>query len=195
MNPIYETGKGHGIGHSLDSFKSRFVDICEEHLKDRKAKSFAFIFYKPENQEIIEILHNPGALMQLDRISGKTLSVFYFQGFNQALQESFNDVFLKAFKINNCHNLPFILFFNVVDSEVTNIEVIELQQQDRMFAFDELRREIEKYSNGLNQLPGQYEKPEVSKMGKITGTVSNIALDKFIEWLMTKGIEKLSQYM
>ena len=45
MFPIFEQGKGQGIGFSFDRFLKRFISICKEHLENGRAKSFAFILY------------------------------------------------------------------------------------------------------------------------------------------------------
>ena len=45
MFPIFQQGKGQGIGFSFDRFLKRFISICKEHLENGRAKSFAFILY------------------------------------------------------------------------------------------------------------------------------------------------------
>src|SRR5690606_3551924 len=138
MVPIFEQGHGQGIGHSLDSFLKRFIEICEEHLKNGRASSFAFILYDFYDQHIRDILKNQGGFTQLDRLSGNDISVFYLNSSERKLFKNFNEIFLGAFEIENEYSLPFVLFFNIETREVSNVEIIELEQTDPMFAFKEL---------------------------------------------------------
>jgi hypothetical protein len=52
MIPIYEQGKGNGIGLSTSSFSERFEKLCAEHLQTKRAKAFAFIFYDFEDVDL-----------------------------------------------------------------------------------------------------------------------------------------------
>jgi hypothetical protein len=45
MIPIYEQGKGQGIGYDFNDFLRRFIAICEEHKRDQRARAFAFFLY------------------------------------------------------------------------------------------------------------------------------------------------------
>ena len=45
MIPIYEGSSGRGVGHTFSSFRRRFDQICQEHLAEKRAQAFAFIFY------------------------------------------------------------------------------------------------------------------------------------------------------
>ena len=37
MNPIFEQGNGQGIGYGYDRFLNNFLEICNDHLKTKRA--------------------------------------------------------------------------------------------------------------------------------------------------------------
>ncbi len=195
MVPIFEQGHGQGIGYSFDSFLKRFIDICEEHLDDGRAKAFAFLLYGFQDQQIKDILKKQGGFAQLDRLSGKDLSIFYLHTDNRRLLKAFNEIFLGAFEIESTYQRPFVLFFKVADREVTDVRVVELEQTDLLFAFKELYDIIEIYiartkDNSVIEIDAK-----TNKLTEFLHTVKKIALDKFIKWFIDKGTETVNQYI
>lgn len=187
MIPIFEQGQGQGIGHSFDSFIRKFTDICEDHLRTGRARAFAFILYDFHDEQIREILKAQGGFARLDRLSGHNLSVFYLHSDNHQLFQTFNDIFLGAFDIQQIANLPFVLFFKVVEREVTDIEIVELEQNNLMFAFQELYSTIENY---INESDEQLE-PKTNKLIQFVNRVKKISVDKLIKWTLDKGLEQV----
>ena len=59
------------------SFK-KLEEICVNHLADGRGKLFAFIIPNIINNELIESLRTEDFMRSLDVISGKKLSIFYF---------------------------------------------------------------------------------------------------------------------
>jgi len=195
MVPIFEQGQGQGIGYSFNSFLRRFIDICEEHLETGRAKAFAFLLYDFQNQHIKDILKNKGGFAQLDRLSGNNLSLFYLDSDNRRLVKAFNEIFLGAFEIKNGYQLPFVLFFTVADREVTNIEIVELEQTDLMFSFKELYDITNNYIAKVKDRSIEKIRPKANKITEYLQTVKKIAVDKLIKWIMDKGAEKASEYI
>lgn len=56
MIPVFEQGKGQGIGHTYNYFLNHFLEICNDHIENNRAKSFAFILYDFHNEHIRTIL-------------------------------------------------------------------------------------------------------------------------------------------
>lgn len=195
MVPIFEQGYGQGIGYMFDSFLKRFIDICEEHLETGRAKAFAFLLYDFQNQHIKDILKNQGGFAQLDRLSGNDLSLFYLHSDNRRLVKAFNDIFLGAFEIKNGYQLPFVLFFTVADQEVTNIEIVELEQTDLMFSFKELYDITNNYIAKVKDSSIEKIRPKANKITEYLQSVKKIAVEKLIKWIIDKGAEKASEYI
>lgn len=145
MTPIYEQGSGNGIGHGLSSFLRRFDEICAEHLSKGRAKSFAFIFYDFTDQAIREILKNQGVFAQLDRLSGKDLSVFYLHAGTKATVEAFNAHFFSTLGIEGRATLPCVVFFRVREGAIEDIEIAQLESTDLVHGFSELYGAIQQY--------------------------------------------------
>lgn len=145
MIPIYEQGSGNGIGHGLESFLTRFDEICAEHLKQGRARSFAFIFYDFTDQALRRILKNQGVFAQLDRLSGNELSIFYLHAGTHASVEAFNRHFFSALEIEGQASLPCVVFFRVRDGAIEDVEIAQLESADLIHGFSELYGAIERY--------------------------------------------------
>lgn len=190
MIPIYEQGKGDGIGHSFESFVTRFIDICNEHLTDKRARAFAFLLYDFNDSQIRKILKSQGGFAKLDRLSGKDLSLFYLHSSDQRLVKMFNQVFLSAFEVDRQKNkLPVIIFFKISNNEVSDLSIVELEQSNLMFAFNELYEIIENYIDRLDNKTIAPIQPRINRAKKLLGSAGKVAFEKFIEWLMTKAAE------
>ncbi|NIK02188.1 hypothetical protein ACCP99_13525 [Xanthomonas sp. NCPPB 3443] len=145
MIPIFEQGSGNGIGHGLQSFLRRFDEICVEHLAKGRAKSFAFIFYDFTDQAIREVLKNQGVFAQLDRLSGKELSVFYLHAGTKAAVDAFNAHFFDALGIKDQATLPCVVFFRLQEGAVEDVEIAQLENADLVHGFHELYGAIQQY--------------------------------------------------
>jgi hypothetical protein len=160
MNPVYEHGHGNGIGHELESFLERFDVICLEHLRNKRAKAFAFIFYDFKDRELRKILKNLGVFAQLDRLAGDELSVFYLHTGARATIESFNTSFLSKLEVEDKATPPCVVFFRVSKGKIEDITVVQLDAADLVHGFHELygviesylRKEKYSYSLGLHSL-------------------------------------------
>lgn len=156
MIPIYEQGSGNGIGHGLQSFLGRLDEICAEHLAKGRAKSFAFIFYDFTDQAIRKILKNQGVFAQLDRLSGKELSVFYLHAGTKAAVEAFNAHFFSALGIQGQAEPPCVVFFRVQNGAVEDVIIAQLESADLVHGFHELYGAIQQY---LSESPAASMEP------------------------------------
>jgi hypothetical protein len=186
MIPVYEQGHQQGIGHGYESFLRSFIEICQNHLKNGRAKSFAFILYDFQDKQIKDILKSQGGFARLDRLSGSELSVFYIHSDNKKLVKAFNHIFVGAFEIKNTAQLPCVLFFKMDDGDVEDLEIVELEQTDKMFAFEELYSTVESYLKNSKKLP----KPKKNKLTEFFGDVKKITVEEFIKWIIAQGLEK-----
>lgn len=144
MFPIQEQGDGKGIGHSLDSFRKRFDEICEEHLATGRAATFAFIFYDLTDGSLKRILKDDGVFTKLDRLSGNRLSLFYLH--NPSSRESvelFNQEFQDRLGISSSG--PCVVFFRVGSEGVTDISVRAISSTNVMHGFHEIYEIVADY--------------------------------------------------
>jgi hypothetical protein len=145
MIPIYEQGGGRGHGHSLDTFIDRFDQICKEHAETRRTKAFAFIFYDFQNQAMRRILKDEGVFAQLDRLSGKELSIFYLHSGTAHAVKQFNEAFTKQLELTEEVSPPCVVFFRLRKDKLTDVSVAELDSRDLIHSFKELYDVIEQY--------------------------------------------------
>lgn len=145
MYPIQEQGSGQGIGHSLDTFFDRFDSICEEHLAQKRAKAFAFIFYDFADGSLRRILKDKGVFTRLDRLAGTELSIFYLHQGTADAVESFNSILLTALNLGGKAKPPCVVFFKVNEGGVKDIMVAQLDSTDIIHGFNELYETIGRY--------------------------------------------------
>lgn len=102
---------------------------------------------------------------------------------SQKLNSHFNETFKYVFEIEDSVNLPFVLFvkFDGEINEIENLKISELEQDNPMFAFNELYETIETYvaqlendsidiltkKNKLTQLLGKYKRMAVDEFIKL----------------------------
>lgn len=153
MYPIQEQGHKRGIGHSLDSFLKRFDEICKEHLKEGRAKAFAFIFYDFKDNALRRILKDQRVFAELDRLSGRDLTVFYLHAGEREAVNKFNTEFLTKLNIAQKATLPCVVFFRAKGDRIEDVAIAQLDHADLIHGFHELYSEIKKYTEaGLDQV-------------------------------------------
>jgi hypothetical protein len=145
MVPIFEQGKGKGIGHNVSTFFERFDELCREHLRLKRAKAFAFIFYSFQDQALRKILKDEGAFVQLDRLSGDRLSIFYLHSDHEGRISFFNTHFLSKLGILGEAAPPCVVFFKLEDDKISDISVAQLDSANLIHGLHELYTIIEDY--------------------------------------------------
>jgi len=193
MIPIYEQGKSKGIGHSYETFTKRFLEICNQKKSKGEASRFAFILYDFKSSAIKKILKSQGGFARLDRLSGKYLSIFYLHSNKPETVKHFNKVFHKAFGVREDIDYPFVLVFDVVNDEVENIEIVSLEQDNLLFAFEELYSIIKNYKNRI--VSSKQSKPTTSKFSKVFDLTpkdyKKIAVTEFVKLIFKGAYEQI----
>lgn len=166
MIPIYEQGTGHGMGHSLDSFSVRFELLCQEHLREGRARAFAFVFYDFYDDELRNILRDQGVFTQLDRLTSNDLSVFYLHSGRRQAVAQFNAEFKRRLGVDSDVNLPCVVFFRLKGGKIEDVTIAELESANLIHGFYELYGIIERYISGsLGDMPGEPKYLRLIKSG------------------------------
>jgi len=142
MVPIFEQGDGRGIGLTLEGFSERFDQICAEHLKAKRAASFALIFYDFRDRSFRQVIDDLGVFAELDRLTGKKMSLFYLHTSSRKGTEAFNDRFLARLGVEGT-TLPCVAFFKFRKNEMQDLEVVCLDQANLIHGFNELYGVVE----------------------------------------------------
>lgn len=154
MNPIYEQGKGEGIGYDVADFHRRFEKICEDHLNTHRAKAFAFIFYDFGDKDLRRVLKKLGVFAELDRLSRKELSVFYLHtSSSKRTVLEFNKEFLHKLGVQDAVP-PCVVFFRLLENGIGDVAVAQLNNAGLVLGFHELYRVIAEYAqHGSARVP------------------------------------------
>lgn len=148
MIPIYEQGGGRGIGHGSDGFLRRFRQILQEHVDAERAKAFAFLFYDFNDHIFKKVLKDQGVFVELDRLSGNNLSLFYLHAGGRKVVNDFNKTFLSKLGIDKQVNLPCVVFFKFNKGKIENVFAVQLENTNLIHGFKELYDVIQRYIDG-----------------------------------------------
>ena len=154
MIPIYEQGDGRGIGHGLESFLARFDEICAEHVREHRARAFAFIFYDFQDDALKKILKDQGVFTMLDRLAGNELSVFFFHAPRtiQRLRD-FNRTFLSKLGVDDGVHPPCVVSFGVREGAIHDVTVAQLDHANILHGFHELYEVLQRYITESDAAP------------------------------------------
>ena len=142
MIPIYQHDDKGKIGYSFDSFQQKFIKICEEHKKQRRALAFAFILYDFTQPQIRKVLDDRDYWRALDKVSGKTLTIFSFHSppwiiegkygldSNEDPTTQTNLIIGRYFGIDGVISFPSLLFFQVESGEVIDHLFVRVHEQE-----------------------------------------------------------------
>lgn len=132
MIPIFEQVSGKGQGLSHDDFKKRFKEICEEHLREKRARIFSFVFYDMTHDTVREALRGAEGFRRLDETSGKDVSLFYLH--DSAVERywnEFNQRFLKALNIKGQAEPPCMVVFKFEDGSFVDGMIFALDYENK----------------------------------------------------------------
>lgn len=174
MFTIYLDGKGGaratGLGYS--DFVEAFEQICQEHVRDRRARAFAFVFYDMLDGPVRRALKSARGFEILNAETGKDMTLFYLHA---AAAEShagaFNHRFMQALNVEDQVTAPCIVFFRVTGDEINDISFrhIDEQTEEEHLIIEALRRDIAEYTAGMNA------EGDVSALTKAAGWLSKTA--------------------
>ncbi|MBU1417367.1 MAG: hypothetical protein KKI15_02660 [Proteobacteria bacterium] len=149
-----------------DEFKDYLLNTCINHKASGRALAFAFIVYDLNNPQISKVLKDQDYWDALNNLSGKYLSVFYFdkpktrrrnyspcRNSNMfeymtscgtvSTPQTVNEFIRKTFNVQNSLREPFVIFFQTEEDTIIQSFIVELQKEKIESAFLELKKHIE----------------------------------------------------
>lgn len=189
MNPIFTSENERNLkGYWYDEFISHFDSICREHLNTGRAKKFAFILYD-FHSPTHEVLQNHGVFTELDRLSGKNITVFYLDGqlgknrnSQTRLFRNMNEVLLDLTG-EQIRSIPFMVFFDFKDDDISNLKCYTIRE-DEKFILNDLTIAVEKE---LKSIEGESTNEKSSIISGLLKETPKILYTEFIK-LIFKGI-------
>jgi hypothetical protein len=153
MYTIFLQGADRGVGMGYDEFVEEFEHICSEHVKNGKARAFAFIFYDMLNGTVRNALRQERGFEILNNASGKEITLFYLH--SDALTtraKEFNERFLVTLNSEHQIHPPCIVFFRIHGADIEDIAFhsIDAQTREPHLVVEELRRYISGYIDEMN---------------------------------------------
>ncbi len=185
MIPIFEQREGRGQGLDYREFKFRFREICEEHLREKRARIFAFVFYNMTHGIVLDALRGAEGFKRLDETSGKDVSLFYLH--NQAVDNysnDFNQHFLAALNIENQAEPPCMVVFKFEDGSFVDGTILQL---------DHLNNDATTVANEMvhflqSAIESRNREGDLSAIKVLPSAVMKfVGLAKFTEYLMRCG--------
>ena len=194
MNPIFTTSNDKGLnGYWYDEFVNQFDNICKEHLADKRARKFAFIIFD-FHSATHSVLQNQGVFTDLDRLSGKDITIFYLDGqLNQhrntqnKLFQNLNDL-VTGLADQSIQSIPFILFFDFIEGDVNNFKCYPIRDNEK-FILKDLTNAV---TNELQSLPKESKKGKTSTVLNFIKETPKIVYTEFIK-LVLNGIFEIKK--
>lgn len=169
MAPIFKGTGEHGIGYGHADFVEDFARICQSHLSEGRAQSFAMIFYNVHDDRVWEAVNSPDGFRILNQESGANMTVFYLDASGRSLSTKFNRTFMSQLGVWDQVHPPCIVFFRVSDDQVEDVSFARIDgEKEPHIIIEQLRRRIHERSReirGQGDLSALSPLPLVSLLG------------------------------
>jgi hypothetical protein len=182
MHPIQMQEGPRGIGMGYKEFIARFEAICQEHLRDGRARAFAFVFYNMTNGVVRRALSQAHGFRLLHERTGKDITLFYLHDLAiEAHWRSFNKAFMAALGVEQQAVPPCMVLFRVHGEQVEDVSIysIDEQTQDPVLIVAELEQYVDDVIKRMNA-EGNFS--AFSGLGKAIAPIT--ALSKLGELLL-----------
>jgi hypothetical protein len=183
MNRIFEQSEGRGKGYELPDFLDRFGGICAEHLRTGRAKAFAFVLYDFQDASVRNVLKDEEGFLELDRLSGTDLSVFYLHETDRDYVPKFNAKFLQLLGVAGEARTPCVVFFRMENGRIADTSVANLDSRNLLISFHELYDVLERFRDKAG-------KSHTKVLRIIAATAKSVGLDT-VSGLLAEGLESL----
>lgn len=155
MFTVYLQGASRGTGMGYEEFVANFERICDQHVEDKRARAFAFVFYNMNDGVVREALKSANGFQILNQELGRDLTLFYLHDDAKAPQaNAFNKHFFRALNIKSGQASPScIVFFRVSEKKIDDILVrqIDVDTAEPHAVTEEMRRYVADYIETMNE--------------------------------------------
>lgn len=177
MAPILLQDGEHGIGLGYDEFKDRFQEICEQHLDEKRAKAFAFVFCDFGRSVTASVLHSERGFNALNDLSGSEMTVFYLHlRAREIATESFNAHFLHVLGVREQVPPPCVVCFRVCDKGVEDVAFRPIDERtgDPVLVLEQIKRHLQSYLKEMGK------QGDLSALPRPASLLSVASLLKFV---------------
>ena len=165
-----------------DLFIQQFNLICQEHLRDGRARAFAFVFYDMTNGVVRRALSEAHGFRLLHEKTGSDITLFYLH--DRALEShyrNFNTAFMAALGVEDQVAPPCMVFFRVSGEQIEDVSIynIDERSEDPVLVAAELEQYVEEAKKAVN---AEGDVSGLCSLGKTIGPIASLA--KLGEFLM-----------
>lgn len=129
MYPIHMQDGARGVGMGYHDFLETFHFVCREHIREGRARAFAFIFYDMGHGILSEALMQQGFLRLHDRTS-TDITLFYLHSEALGLYgKDFNAKFMEILGIRNHARIPCMVFFRVIENSIQDVSIYHIDEK------------------------------------------------------------------
>lgn len=131
MIPIFEQVLGRGQGLGYDEFIDRFKEVCEEHLREKRARVFAFVFYDATHGVVRQALRGADGFRRLDETLGNDVSLFFLHDYAvDKYWNDFNERFIGALNLQGQAEPPCMVVFKFEQGEFADGMIFPLDNDN-----------------------------------------------------------------
>lgn len=182
MHPIQMQEGPRGIGMGYGHFIDEFAMICQEHLREGRARAFAFVFYDMTNGVVRRALSEAHGFRILHEKTGRDITLFYLH--DRAVEahwRSFNKEFMAALGIQDQAEAPCMVFFRVHGEHIEDVSIyrIDEQTQDPVLVAAELEQYVD---DAINRMNAEGDFSALTDLRKVVAPM--VALTKLGEFIL-----------
>jgi hypothetical protein len=182
MHPIQMQEGPRGIGMGYTQFIEEFTMICQSHLREGRARAFAFVFYDMTNGVVRRALSEAQGFRLLHEKTARDITLFYLHDFAvEAHWRSFNKEFMAALGIQDQVEPPCMVFFRVRDEHIEDVSIysIDEQAQDPVLVAAELQQYVD---DAIRKINAEGDFSALTDLSKAVASIS--VLTKLGEFLL-----------
>jgi hypothetical protein len=156
-------------------FVAAFEKICQEHLREGRARAFAFVFYDMTNGVVRRALSQAHGFRLLHEKTGKDITLFYLH--DRAVEahwRSFNKTFMASLGVEEQAVPPCMVFFRVHGEQIEDVSIytIDEKTQDPVLMIAELEQYVE---DAIKRINAEGNLAGFSELGKAIAPIAVIA--------------------
>lgn len=130
MHPIQMQAGNRGIGMGYAQFVDTFESVCGKHLREGRARAFAFISYDMTHGVVREALMQSHGFKQLHEKTGSHVTLFYLhENAVDAHWQDFDLKFIAALEVENQVSAPYIVFFRVQGDDIEDVSICAIDEK------------------------------------------------------------------
>jgi len=174
MHPIQMQAGDRGIGMGYEEFVKRFEAICQEHLRDGRAKAFAFVFYDMTNGVVRKALREADGFRLLHDKTGRDITLFYLHDLAlDAHWRKFNKTFMETLGVDDQAEPPCMVFFRVHKDNIEDVSIYRIDEKtaDPVLIVAELEQYV---GDAIKRTNAEGDVSALSALGKLIAPIGTL---------------------